>query len=132
MMEIRNAIIESAALKIEEHGILSAMIMLDYEDSGHQGFGGWCLYNKLEGPNVAGHLVVRTLKIAGVNDWAELPGKTIRARIEGGFIRAIGNIVKDDWFFPDDDFAKVRSKACAQAVAKLKYPCALVATILLG
>ena len=42
-METKNAVIESARLTTDDHGCLSAWLMLDYGGSG-QGFGGYALY----------------------------------------------------------------------------------------
>lgn len=106
--EIKNAVIESVRLTSDDHGCLSAWLMLDYGGSG-QGFGGYALYlpqtythHKLQ--SVAGHFIWRCLEIAGVSEWSKLPGKTIRVRGNHSGIEAIGHIVKDDWFCPREDF----------------------------
>jgi hypothetical protein len=108
MSEIKNAVIESVRLTNDDHGVLSAWLMLDYGGSG-QGFGGYALYlpksfnhHKLQ--SVAGHFIWRCMEVAGVSEWSKLPGKTIRVRGDRGGIEAIGHIVKDDWFCPRDDF----------------------------
>jgi hypothetical protein len=36
----------------------------------------------------------------------ELPGQAVRIKLENGIIRAIGNIIRDDWFEPRVDFKK--------------------------
>lgn len=108
---VKNAIIESVKLTTEDHGLLSAWIFLDYGGAG-QGFGGYCLYlpksfthHKLE--SVAGHFLWRVMEVAGVTDWDELKGKTVRVKASHGGVEGIGHIVKDDWFFPAEDFKKV-------------------------
>ena len=111
MAEIKNAIIEKATITSDDHGILSAWLYLDYGGSG-QGFGGWSLYlpksfnhHKIE--SVAGHFLFRCMEIAGVTNWNELQGKTIRAKADHCKIESIGHIVKDDWFNPSEDFKQL-------------------------
>ncbi|MDE2233775.1 MAG: hypothetical protein KGJ90_06775 [Patescibacteria group bacterium] len=107
---IQNAIIESAVLTRADHNLLSAWLHIDYGGSG-QGFGGYSLYipksfthHTLE--SVAGHFIFRVLEIADVEEWSKLKGKTIRAHVENGLVEGIGHIVRDDWFFPADDFKR--------------------------
>ena len=111
-MEERNAVIKSARITSGDHGLLSAWVNLDYGGTG-QGFGGYCLYlpksfrhHKLE--SVAGHFLWRVMEVAGVSEWDELPGKTVRVRAEYAEVYSIGHIVKDDWFTPKEDFASLR------------------------
>lgn len=117
MIETKNAIIESARITNDDHGLLSAWLALDYGGTG-QGFGGYSLYLPKSfkhhdpcGPNYAGHFIWRVMEIAGVSEWSKLPGKTIRVKAEHCGVRAIGHIVKDDWFDPTEDFARFCSKA---------------------
>lgn len=108
-MEEKNAVIKSASIEIEDHGILSGWLYLDYGDSG-QGFGGYALYlpksynHHILNVGYAGHWIYRVLEIAGVNKWSDLPGKTIRVKCDWNKIRSIGHIIKDDWFTPDEEF----------------------------
>lgn len=111
-MEVRNAIIESADITDSDRGLLDCWLHLDYGGSG-QGFGGWALYLPKsyahhELKSVAGHFIWRCMEIAGVSNWSQMKGRTIRVKCEHNKISAIGHIVKDDWFDPSADFAKVK------------------------
>ena len=107
-LEIKNAIIEGVTITNDDHGMLSAWLYLSYHGSG-QGFGGYALYQPEfpDSPNYAGHFIWRTLQIADVTEWGKLIGKTIRVQCEHSKVHAIGHIIKDDWFFPSEDFAKL-------------------------
>jgi len=108
--ELKNAVITGANIGFGDRGFLDCWLHLDYGGSG-QGFGGYVLYlpksfghHKLE--SVAGHYIFRIMEVAGVTEWKDIIGKTIRVRGNNGGIVAIGHIIKDDWFCPKKDFAK--------------------------
>lgn len=108
MEETKNAVIKSATITADDHGHLSAWLMLDYGGTG-QGFGGYPLYlpqsfSNHERKSYAGHFIWRILEISGVTDWAQVTGKTIRVRGGHSCVKSIGHIVKDDWFTPSEDF----------------------------
>ncbi len=108
-MEIKNAIIKKATITNDYHGILSAWLTLDYGNSG-QGFGGYALYlptsfSHHQKLSTAGHFIWRCMEVAGVSEWGQLVGKTIRVKASHCNVDAIGHIVKDDWFCPADDFS---------------------------
>jgi len=108
MDDIKNAVIKDATITNDDHGCLSAWLHLDYGGSG-QGFGGFALYlpksfKSHEIKSVAGHFIWRCMEIAGVSEWEDLEGSTIRVKSAHSAVHAIGHIVNDDWFCPEDDF----------------------------
>lgn len=109
--EIRNAIIESATITNDDHGLLTAWIHLDYGGMS-QGFGGYALYlpkgfkhHNING--TAGHFIWRAMEVAGVDEWSKLKGKSVRVKQNHNGVYAIGHIIKDDWFCPKEDFSKL-------------------------
>lgn len=108
MVEIKNAIISDAKIFVEDHGLLSAFVYLDYGCVG-QGFGGYSLYNPnhISAKNYCGHFIWRTMEVVGVSSWNELKGKTVRVKASHERVHAIGHIIKDDWFDPSVDFKKM-------------------------
>jgi len=109
-METKNAIIKSAIIEIEDHGILTAWLNLDYGGGG-QGFGGYALQSNgwdEPGPNIAGLFIRRVLDTVGVREWNSLEGQTIRVKAEQAKIHEIGHIIKDDWFNPSEEFKNLK------------------------
>lgn len=110
---IKNAVIESARITTEEHGCLTMWLSLDYGGAG-QGFGGYALYLpksfKHHGGqgNFAGHFIYRCLEVAGVESFADLPGKTIRVDSQHSKVHRIGHIVKEVWFDPEEELKMLR------------------------
>ena len=105
---IQNALIESVSLDDGDRGMLTGWLYLDYGGSG-QGFGGHCLYlpksyRHHEVKSFAGDFIFRCMQIGGVSSWQKLQGKSIRVDVRDGLIAGIGHIVKDDWFYPKNDF----------------------------
>lgn len=94
---IYNAVIKSARLGFEDHGILTFAITVDHE-YGTQAFGNYNL------TNAQMKVISRILKAVGVNSWEELKGKYVRIKISDSYIKGIGHIInKHDWFDPEVD-----------------------------
>lgn len=112
MIEIRNAIIERATLGFGDRGFLDAWVFLDYGGIG-QGFGGYALYLPAsyahhEKKSFAGHFLYRVMEVAGVTDWDKLKGRSVRVRISSRLVVAIGHIVDDVWFCPEEEFKELK------------------------
>lgn len=104
-MEIKNAIIKSTMLGIEDHGIMSFYLNLDYGGSG-QSAGGYCLDNPIHQGNTfirrigtAGgmSLIMEIMEVVGVGKWEDLKNTHIRVKADNSKVYAIGNILKDKW-----------------------------------
>jgi hypothetical protein len=106
MIETKNAKISSTMLGIEDHGIFSFYIYLDYGGAG-QGAGGYCLdrpikdddnkFIKREATAMAGKIIMKILDIVGVEKWEDLLGKYIRVKAEYDKVHEIGNLLEDKW-----------------------------------
>jgi hypothetical protein len=100
--ELKNAVITGAEIGIDDRGLLSSQIRLDYGETS-QSFGGYTLYLPVSFSHhrihsLAGHWIFRIMEIAGVREWSDLPGKSIRVKATFDRVIEIGHIVKDDWF----------------------------------
>lgn len=112
-VEIVNARIDSTMLGVEDHGIMTAMIGLDYGGS-HQSFGGYGMDEPIKengefkgrrGTAYGCEFIRRVLEVVGVERWEDLKGRHVRVKRPkglGGTIIAIGNIIKDQWFDPKE------------------------------
>jgi hypothetical protein len=107
-VETKNAKITGTSLGYEDHGILTAMLHLDYGGSG-QGFGGYQLdsYSKELGGRIphkaCGLFIQRVLEVVGVDKWEDLNGKHIRVQSTWDKVHAIGHILNDKWFIPEEE-----------------------------
>jgi hypothetical protein len=106
VMAIKNAIIEGTTLGVEDHGIFTAMISLDYGDSGHQGFGGYAFdewqeeKKKRVGVGFGIDFIRSVLETLEVETWEDLIGTHCRVDSEHCKVHKIGHILKDKWFDP--------------------------------
>jgi hypothetical protein len=110
-----NAVIQSASLSIERGLFLTAWLFVKHANGTSQGFGGHALaLTWKETPaDLTGHFVMRCLRVAGAESWKDLVGRPIRVKATHDKVHAIGHFLKDDWFDPEADFAKMKK---AQAV----------------
>ena len=103
-MILENAQIESTALEIEDHGIFTFMIHVDYGNSA-QGIGGYALDGHDENlPYRPGHIksipfIRGFMEVVGVYKWEDLKGKYLRVIKEDDSFNAkvigIQNITSD-------------------------------------
>lgn len=106
-IEIKNAIINTTYLGIDDHGIMTCFLHLDYGASG-QSFGGYFLdeYNKVQKQRVGiafgMNFIISILKTLNITSWEMLKGKHIRVKASFEKIHAIGHILEDKWFYPED------------------------------
>ncbi len=108
--EIHNAQIKSTMLGYEDHGILTAMLDVEWAGGGI-GFGGYRLDSpkgddtELQGVSI--DYIKEIMRVVGVSRWEDLQGKYIRIETEGwgGRALAIGNLMSDEWFRPKEWFA---------------------------
>lgn len=106
-----NAMIKSASIRIERDFILDCTLHLEFCNGG-QSFGGWMLSHADRVENdPAGPYLCAIMQTVGVDDWASLPGKVVRAKSEDGRLVAIGHAVKDKWFYPEAMFAALKGAA---------------------
>ena len=106
MLEIKNATITRTMLGVEDHGIFTFMLTLDYGGTG-QGAGGYSLDEFVKdesagrgrrvGTAYGMDLIMAVLKVVGVEKWEDLKGEHIRVRCEHVKVHAIGHFLKDEW-----------------------------------
>jgi hypothetical protein len=116
-MLIENGKIASTSLGIEDHGIFSSMIMIEFNGS-VQGFGGWALdkfskeLDQRIGTAFGCQFILELLKTLEVSTWDELKGLNVRVKRESDSydarIVAIGHIIKNQWFNPMEIAEKLK------------------------
>ena len=103
---IENAKIANTFLGIEDHGILTAQLMLEGPAWG-QVFGGMALDGpcKVNGKFVGrrGHAfgmdwIRHLLEVLEIESWEKVAGVHVRIERENGRIERIGHLLKDRWF----------------------------------
>jgi hypothetical protein len=99
---IVNAKIKDVRIFIEDHGILTMFVDLDYGGS-CQGFGGYRNDKSL------GFFAKRILEVLGEYDISRCKGKICRVRRERGLAVAIGHPLEDKWFEPGKELESYKS-----------------------
>jgi hypothetical protein len=107
MSDIVNGRIRSTALGIQDHGILTFWLQLEWAGGG-QGLGGYAL----DGPDKEKRgyrpgwglgltCIRKILETVGVSQWEDLPGQLVRikhGRVGTTDAPVIGHIIDDRWF----------------------------------
>lgn len=115
-MEIKNAIITSTMLGIEDHGIMSFYLYLDYGNSA-QGAGGYSLDTPIKkgdtflrrvGTAEGLSLIMEILQIVDVEKWEDLKGRHIRVKADHDKVYAIGHFLKDKWLNFEQFFSEIK------------------------
>jgi len=100
--EVMEAKIQSTMLGVEDHGIFTFVIELNYGGAG-QCAGHFALdaYNEKKDyrPGWVGAIpmIRRLLEVVGVSSWEGLVGKKVRVRCKYDRVKAIGNIKNNEW-----------------------------------
>lgn len=99
-----NAMIKSAKIHIEDHGLLTFNLDLELQNGFNQGFGGYSLYSPYCDYDYGGMFINEVLRVAGISKWDGLPGRTIRVRKKDKWdtIHSVGHIIRDEWFTPSE------------------------------
>ena len=107
--ETKNANITRTMLGIEDHGIMSYSLTLDYGGSG-QSFGGYCLDTPVKdddgkflgrkGVAYGADTILKILETLEVSTWEKLPGTKCRVVATHTGVKKIGHLLKDKWFDP--------------------------------
>ncbi len=111
--EVERGRISSTQLGIEDHGILTCMVFIDYASGGTQGGGGYGFdqYNRNGKTHIGSKgmaIMIRgILEAVGVFYWENLVGKPVLAIREPGFngyIRGFHSVYNDTYVMFDECF----------------------------
>lgn len=115
-IEIKNAVIKKVDIGIERGFVVGINVVLDYGDSSQQGFlGGYYLYTEKGWSDATcgdytGHCIMRLCEVVGTLYINDIVGKSVRVKGTYNDIHAIGNIIKDNWFNPKQDFDEFKKR----------------------
>lgn len=100
MKEIRNAKIGTTFLGIEDHGIMTFYIGLDYGGVS-QSAGGYYMDNPT-GMN----LIYKILRLLNVESWEQLKNTPLRVESDGQKVYRLGHLLEDKWLDFEEHFKK--------------------------
>jgi hypothetical protein len=109
-METVNARIVDVAIEIEDHGLLTMMVTVDYGGS-RQGFGGFAHHSEhYSGIGVKSLeiFIWNLLDVTGTSKLSNVVGKSVRVKKNHGLIKGIGHFLEDKWFYPSDTFQELQ------------------------
>ena len=109
--KIENAEIKSADLSMEDHGCFTLYMALEGSGWGCC-YGGYCIgkgylgAKEFEGSSKGNEYIMRIMDTVGVSKFSDLKGKYVRVAVKGwgDTVKIIGNILKDQWFSPEEFF----------------------------
>lgn len=112
-MEIKNARITKTLLGREDHGIMTFMLFVEFDECISVGIGGYAIdqYDKASKKRVYTgkglEAISKILEVVGVDNWEDLEGKYIRIKDNGwgSTVDEIGNLMKNNWFNLREFFA---------------------------
>lgn len=104
-METLNAQIKKTKLGFIANGICSFDLILDIQGGGGVVVGGWALdtpdekKQKRIGSAYGMNVIMRILKVVGVDTWEELEGKYVRIKDIhlNDRVSSIGNLMREEW-----------------------------------
>jgi len=91
MTKVKNAIIESTYLGLEDHGIPTCFLNLSFEHCA-QSFGGYDLRH------FGIDMIFMLIETIEAKSWEDLKGKHCRIKENNGRLIEIGHIIKDKWY----------------------------------
>lgn len=104
--DLFNARITAVSLGIEDHGILTSYLTMDFRGGG-QGFGGYNLNDE----NYLGAWIRGVMKALKLDEWDKVKGQLCRVERAGGLLIGISHIVDSTWFYPKRVFEEMEAKS---------------------
>ena len=115
-MEILNAQIINTNLSMADHGCLTFDLCLNISDGSACSFGGYCIGHgylgaeTFTGSEKGTASLMKVMDVIGVDHWEYLKYKYCRVKVDGNRVVAIGNLMEDNWFNPEEFFGTETKK----------------------